>query len=364
MEKILLLLIASSLVINKTCAQDPISYNPNNNSASVSLSWHNDISRIRYGGNGIGASNGFQIQGPSNNIKFTVLDNSFIGIGTSSPQRSIHLRSSDGTLRIDRNAPSPGILISRFASDWASTYKTFALGVSGSGSDNGYFFIKDMHTSHGGNGDSRLVIDNQGNIGIGTNSPSNKLEIYRNTGNETVAQFRTDDGTINIAAAGSTTENPTYGNYISSRNANNTAYEDIGLKTASGIPQLLVKTNGSVGIGINNTGTHKLAVEGSIGAREIKVEAGTWSDFVFSNDYELRTLEEVEQHINKNGHLPEIPSEMEVTENGINLGEMNAKLLQKIEELTLYLIEQNKQNQIQQAEIEVLKSKISQLENE
>ena len=94
------------------------------------------------------------------------------------------------------------------------------------------------------------------------------------------------------------------------------------------------------------------------------MEATKWSDFVFGIDYELRTLEEVEKHINAKGHLPEIPSEAEVTENGINLGEMNAKLLQKIEELTLYLIEQNKQNQTQQARIEQLEQKLSQLGNE
>ncbi|MEP1340658.1 hypothetical protein [Ekhidna sp.] len=114
---------------------------------------------------------------------------------------------------------------------------------------------------------------------------------------------------------------------------------------------------GKLAIGTTDfSGNHKLRVEGSIGAREIKVEASGWSDFVFERDYELRTLEEVEEHINENGHLPEIPSEAEVTENGINLGEMNAKLLQKIEELTLYLIEQNK-------EIKELKEKVNSLEN-
>ena len=100
--------------------------------------------------------------------------------------------------------------------------------------------------------------------------------------------------------------------------------------------------NNSLAIGTTTSGSHKLAVEGSIGAREVKVEASGWSDFVFEPGYSLPTLEEVEQHIAEKGHLPEIPSEAEVTENGINLGEMNAKLLQKIEELTLYLIEQNK----------------------
>jgi len=105
-----------------------------------------------------------------------------------------------------------------------------------------------------------------------------------------------------------------------------------------------VNFTGIVGIGTTTTGTHKLAVDGTIGAREITVELGTWSDFVFEPDYDLRPLAEVEEYINKNHHLPEIPSAAEVEENGINLGEMNAKLLQKIEELTLYLIEQNKTN--------------------
>jgi hypothetical protein len=100
--------------------------------------------------------------------------------------------------------------------------------------------------------------------------------------------------------------------------------------------------SGKIGIGTTALGSHELAVEGSIGAREIKVEASGWPDFVFEKDYKLRTLEDVESYIDENRHLPEIRSETEVLENGINLGELNAKLLQKIEELTLYLIEQNK----------------------
>ncbi|WP_461639607.1 hypothetical protein [Labilibaculum euxinus] len=103
-----------------------------------------------------------------------------------------------------------------------------------------------------------------------------------------------------------------------------------------------VLSDGKVGIGTTTTGTHKLAVNGTIGAREIKVEATGWSDFVFEDDYQLKNLEEVESYITKNNHLPDVPSEKEVLENGIQLGEMNAKLLQKIEELTLYLIKQNK----------------------
>lgn len=116
--------------------------------------------------------------------------------------------------------------------------------------------------------------------------------------------------------------------------------------------------NGNVGIGTMSTGDHKLAVEGSIGAREIKVQATGWSDFVFKKEYILPSLEEVEKHINKKGHLKNIPSEEEVLKNGINLGEMNAKLLQKIEELTLYMIDQNKQLKAQNDQIKLQNQEI------
>lgn len=173
--------------------------------------------------------------------------------------------------------------------------------------------------------------------------------------------------------------NTTYedsGNVLTVRTKDNNHFGDFRFeaeRSDNGNVRSLMFINGdkrSVGINTEDTGNHELAVEGSIGAREIKVEASGWSDFVFEKDYELRTLEDVEDHINEKGHLPEIPSEAEVTKNGINLGEMDAKLLQKIEELTLYLIEQNKelksqqdQNQAQQELIEQLQKEVSTLKN-
>jgi len=112
--------------------------------------------------------------------------------------------------------------------------------------------------------------------------------------------------------------------------------------------------SGNIGIG-TTIADHKLDVNGTIRAKEIKVETN-WSDFVFEKDYNLRTLEDLEHYISQNKHLPDIPSESVVKENGINLGEINAKLLQKIEELTLYVIKQNK-------EINNLKNQINKLEN-
>ena len=86
-----------------------------------------------------------------------------------------------------------------------------------------------------------------------------------------------------------------------------------------------------------------LNVYGIINAREVKVSIGSWSDYVFEPGYKLRDLCEVEDFILNYGHLPDIPPALTVIENGVNLGEMDALLLKKIEELTLYVIEQQKE---------------------
>ncbi|WP_461630277.1 hypothetical protein [Labilibaculum euxinus] len=96
-----------------------------------------------------------------------------------------------------------------------------------------------------------------------------------------------------------------------------------------------------------------LDVVGTIHATEIKVQAQT-ADFVFEEDYQLKSLEEVEQFVKTNNHLPDIPSAKEMKEDGVGLAEMNKLLLQKVEELTLYIIEMKKENVKQQKEIEKL----------
>ncbi len=114
--------------------------------------------------------------------------------------------------------------------------------------------------------------------------------------------------------------------------------------------------NGDVGIGTSDTFGYKLAVNGTIGATKVVVETTSqWPDYVFASDYELKSLDEVESYINEHHHLPDVPSAEEVEEKGISLGEMNATLLQKVEELTLYIIQQQKELDELKKEVKNLK---------
>ncbi|SNR62879.1 hypothetical protein SAMN04488009_2833 [Maribacter sedimenticola] len=111
---------------------------------------------------------------------------------------------------------------------------------------------------------------------------------------------------------------------------------------------------GKVGVGTTSPGDYDLAVNGEIRAKEIKVETANWPDYVFAEYYTLPTLKEVQNHIDQKGHLINIPSAKEIEENGLELGEMNRLLLEKIEELTLYTIKQ-------QNEINLLKKQINKI---
>ncbi|MEO0570800.1 MAG: Ig-like domain-containing protein [Bacteroidota bacterium] len=100
---------------------------------------------------------------------------------------------------------------------------------------------------------------------------------------------------------------------------------------------------GNVAIGTSSVPAgYKMAVEGNIRTREIRVDQDNWPDYVFTKDYELPTLKDIQKHIEEKGHLPHMPSAREVEAQGIALGEMNRLLLEKIEELTLYILQQEK----------------------
>ncbi len=192
-----------------------------------------------------------------------------------------------------------------------------------------------------------------GNVGIGTKNPSEKLDVNGTVMSNYLrinASSSTEGGEIKL-------DGPTSFNDWRIDNWSG----DFRLHH-SGTEYLRLKSNGYLGIGTASPDA-KLAVNGNIHTKEVKVDLIGWSDFVFEDSYKLPTLKEVEQHIKENGHLKDIPSEEEVKKDGIYLGEMDSKLLQKIEELTLYTIEQQKQIETQYSKIEKLEKENNELQS-
>ena len=224
------------------------------------------------------------------------------------------------------------------------------------GKANSKVFISDQNTG------GTIINANGGNVGIGIDTPLQKLHI----GNNGNLRLDGNEGTYTTfnTYAGSGTSNaifqidPSPGTVTSAstirlfRSVNTSA--DVGLMIFKGNGTTqhnhlfqgkgdsFMSLDGNLGVGTVNTKGYKFAVKGNIGAEEIEVRTNYWADFVFDNDYLLRPLEQVEEFINNNGHLPDIPSEEEAISTPLNLGEMDVLLLQKIEELTLYTLEQEK----------------------
>lgn len=191
--------------------------------------------------------------------------------------------------------------------------------------------------------------NSSGRLGINVNSPQAPLHVMANPTD-------TANGIKIAAVLGNsynewTTFGATTGGRIRGSNEGylvletNSAGSDnkLYMNTASKGNIIMATGGGNVGIGTVNTGTNKLAVEGTIAARRIKVtQNNPWPDYVFGEDYTLTPLYETEKYVKEYRHLPNMPSAKEVAENGIDLGEMNRKLLEKMEEMTLHMIRMQK----------------------
>ena len=212
-----------------------------------------------------------------------------------------------------------------------------------------------------------LSINASGNVGIGTLEPQASLDLGKGYGkNGAKLLIYNDDPSSELAG----TKCGFYMDNFTSNNLNLVfpEYQDFpGLFTISAKNTVsttlnpyfsIVGLTGNVGIGTTNP-TSKLTVAGNIHAQEVKVtiNAGAVPDYVFANDYKLKSLDEVEDYIKQNSHLPEIPSATEMEKNGLMLAEMNLSLLKKIEELTLYTIELNKKNIALEQRLEKLETR-------
>ncbi len=134
----------------------------------------------------------------------------------------------------------------------------------------------------------------------------------------------------------------------------------IGSNATANIPANGLYVSGNVRLGYTGSdgNAYKLAVNGKMLGEELRIEdSSNWPDYVFADDYQLKTLDEVEAHINQYSHLPGIPSAKVVEAEGILVGDMQKKMMEKIEELTLYLIEMKKENEALKSRVEILESK-------
>ena len=313
------------------------------------------------------------------------LYNGNVGVGTTNPQSKLHLY---------QNTPDEAGLIvqgNTINADRAQHYVAITLDGDYGNATGNYSQIRSYSNLYDYWGSrlaffttsssaantlaERMRIDANGNVGIGTAAPEGLLHLsgayssinggnsyqYARTGLIVQANTggRTEDKGAQIEfviPANTGGENPwgqgriitvagntSQGNAVGKMILGTRRYFDklkTGLEWFYG-DDIVIDGVGNVGIGTLSP-KEKLSVNGKIRAQEIKVEATNWPDYVFEEGYKVRTLEELESYIKTNKRLPDMPSAKEVETNGIALGEMNKLLIQKIEELTLQLIELNK----------------------
>jgi hypothetical protein len=214
----------------------------------------------------------------------------------------------------------------------------------------------------GPGGGAKLTVDASTTSGNGLNVVTNNtgyaFAIHNNTGGVHAVW---NDGRVAIGNTGQSDPARLNVNMTSAGQAINVF--DIG----SGKTNFRVDNNGKTIVGNktqNTSGNHAnalMTVNGKIVGTEVVVTQINWSDFVFDKNYKLRPLADVESFYKQNHHLPEVPSAAEVAENGNDLGKTDALLLQKIEELTLYLVDQNKLIQDQRKEISDLKKQVQEI---
>jgi hypothetical protein len=224
------------------------------------------------------------------------------------------------------------------------------------GTLDGLVYQADLHQFRNYDGTPEFTINN-GFIGIGTANPSDKLDVA--------------NGGIRLQRISSSLSGgSTFGQIFELQNLSGTSdgivYQaDLHqFRNYDGTPEVTIN-GGNVLVGkISQINTsYKLDVNGSIRSNEVVVNT-TGADFVFQDSYKLRSLNEIERYVKENGHLPDIQSADEMKKNGLELGKINMKLLQKIEELTLYMIDFKKEMDKMKEENQKLRNKIVELEKD
>lgn len=331
---------AAILLAQQSFGQATIASNALTGTAPNALEW-------------LGSNNAYNVVFKSSNVeRMRILSTGNIGIGTTAPAAMLHLSNTGATpFQVERVNISQGNAMKLFFTSNPATGVTVGAGSAifqftnpNNASD---ILFMPTPTTH------CMVMKQNGNIGIGTTNPTSALEIAR-SGGSTLRFYSNAWGDIESTTAmrphfASGTDFTLYEGAVGSgtlRLKVNGTNGNVGIGTGS--PLALLHVNGKTLIGDNSVtlpGNYNLYVQNGILTEKLRVavvNSGTWADYVFEKDYELKSLKEVEEFINSNKHLPEVPSAKEVEKSGVDMVEMDATLLKKIEELTLYIIEQDK----------------------
>jgi len=285
-------------------------------------------------------------------INASASGNGNVGIGTTSPEVPLQIGNYSANQAITLAAGSAGTSIIRF-----NTLNNTQGNFISSTDANSQYGNSLIQFGRRWNADATPAVTfnlGTGNVGIGTESPSSQLHVESSANSSWATQ---------IINNGTTNANGLYVN-IGSGSTGVPFRVDV-----NGSDMFQVSNNGNIAIGTTDSQGHKLAINGDIIATKITVKPyANWPDYVFKPQYHLPSLAEVKKYIDQNQHLPDVPSAATVEKDGQDLGEMNKILLKKVEELTLYMIEKDKevkeikdQKEDQQKQINELKSQLTQL---
>jgi len=281
---------------------------------------------------------------------FIIKESGNVGIGTTYPGANLEIKNTgdETELRISRSNTTYASKLTFYT---GTDYKWRL--IAGSGSENLY-----LSRGSGNTTGNLCLMHNGGNVGIGTSSPLGVLHVHDGVSQNTtvyITSKATNDSSTLFFGEGTSATLGMFWQYDG-------YYDEMELWGRSGGtdygPHLLVKRNtGNVAIGGTFASGYKLSVDGKIICEELRVDLSTgWPDYVFGKDYKLMSLKELDTFIQTNGHLPNIPDAEEIQESGLEVGEMQRLMMEKIEELSLYIIQQQK-------EIEELKKQINKNRN-